>query len=323
MNILITGAAGFLAGPLYREARRLWQACRLVRTDLAAGPGIAACDLLDAGEARALVRRARPDLVFHLAGTARPLPPAQLWTAHVTATLNLLEALRRTPGCGAARVVVSGSSAEYGQARGTATERTPADPVTDYGRSKHAQTLAALSGRHFGLGIMVARIFNVSGPGIPEHLAPGAFARQIAAIARAAGSAGTVLTGNLAAQRDYLDVRDVARALAAVARRGRTGEVYNVCSGRTVAMKELLDVLIAASRCRIKIVRDPSRWRPVDVPHLAGSHAKLTASSGWLPRVPLKKSLADTLAYHLAQGRQVPEGADVLRSPKRGLAKMD
>lgn len=272
----------------------------MVRTDLRLGPDIKACDLLDAESTRKLVAGCRPDLVFHLAGTARPLDPDSLWRAHVTATINLLEALRHATG--RVRVVVSGSSAEYGPARRLVTEKTPPDPVTDYGRSKHCQTLAALSGRHLGLVVLVARIFNVSGPGIPEHLAPGSFASQIAAVARR-GDSGRVLTGNLAPRRDYLDVRDAASALADIARHGLDGEVYNVCSGKTLPMSELLRILIAASGCRIAVGRDPSRWRPVDVPRLAGSHAKLTALSGWTPKIPLARSLADTLASYLLRSR--------------------
>jgi GDP-4-dehydro-6-deoxy-D-mannose reductase len=336
LNILITGAAGFLAGPTCREALHRWPRARVFRSDLRPEPGIRPCDLLEPESARRLVAASRPDLVFHLAGMARSADPGTLWRAHVTTTINLMEALQalRTR----TRVVLSGSSAEYGAARGVVTERTPPDPVTDYGRSKHCQTLAALSFRHEGLEVLIARIFNVAGPGTPEWLAPGAFAGQIADIARKGGSgrplshqrrsgtpapetpgsgrplshqrrsgtpapetpgSGRVLTGNLAAERDYLDVRDAAAALAAIARHGRDGEVYNVCSGRTIAMADLLQKMIAASGRRISVVRDPARWRPVDVRRLAGSQSKLTTLCGWKPSIPLEESLAATLRSRL------------------------
>ncbi|MBI5625078.1 MAG: NAD-dependent epimerase/dehydratase family protein [Elusimicrobia bacterium] len=297
-RILVTGAAGFLAGPLHLEVRRRWPSARVTRTDARPGPGIRACDLLDPDQTRRLVSACRPDLVFHLAGTASPRPPDELWRVHVTATIELMEALKRIPG--RARVVLSGSSAEYGAAAGMVTERAPSEPVTEYGRSKAAQTLAALSFRHEGLSVLVARIFNVSGPGIPASLAPGAFAAQISALGAAGGS---ILTGNLTPQRDYLDVRDVASALADIAGFGQDGGIYNVCSGRTVPMREILDRLIAASGLRIVVGRDPARRRPVDVPRLAGSHARLTALNGWKPRIPLVRSLADTLVSCRCSGR--------------------
>lgn len=297
--ILITGAAGFLGRHLGRELKARSPAARIVRTDIVAGPGIVPCDLIDPAAARELVRRVRPTLVFHLAGTTRPLPPAQLWKAHVSATIGLFEALRRVPGGRPCSVVVSGSSAEYGPVRGTATESTPPDPVTAYGRSKLCQSLAARSYAHLGFKVMTARIFNVSGPGIPDCLAPGTFSRQIAAIA-AGPRRGRVLTGNLTARRDYVDVRDAARALVDIGKLGAGGETYNVCYGRTLSIGRLLDLLVAASGCRIDVVQDPRLIRRVDIPELAGSHAKLTRLSGWAPRIPVGESLADTLRWYLS-----------------------
>ncbi len=174
-KILVTGAGGFLAGPLLEQLKARTGVFRLARTP---GPGRIACDLADPVCARDAVRRLRPDLIYHLAGVTRAPDWNGLWRAHVSATINLLEALAAAGR--PVRVIIAASSAEYGAAGGArrAREDSPLEPVTLYGSCKLSQTLAALSFNRDGLEIIAARIFNVLGPGTPENLAPGAFARM-------------------------------------------------------------------------------------------------------------------------------------------------
>ncbi|MFA5139665.1 MAG: GDP-mannose 4,6-dehydratase [Elusimicrobiota bacterium] len=312
-RILVTGGTGFLARPLVELLRRNLPPGRLQVTSLVPGPGVLKSDLLDAGSARRLVERTRPELVFHLAGmsASASTPPDVLWRVHVTATLNLFKALRALPS--RARVVVVGSSREYGSAgAGRLRETSPTEPVGEYGASKLGQTLAALSFCRQGLDVRVARIFNVFGQGMPKTLALGSFASQIAAI-EAGVRPAQIRVGNLSSRRDYVDVRDVARALALLARWGESGEVYNVCSGRSLTMKWLLRKMLSMSQTRIAVVLDPGRVRAGDVSSMAGSHAKLTRATGWTPKVPLEKSLRDTLAWHRqAWGFREPEGRHIL-----------
>lgn len=284
-RILVTGAGGFLAGPLLK---RLRGRARVI------APSRAACDLTDARAARALVRRARPDLVYHLAGVTRAPDWNGLWKPHVTATVNLLSALAESGR--RVRVVVAASSAEYGAAGGArrAREDGPLEPVTVYGSCKLAQTMAALSFSRGPLEVLAARIFNVLGTGTPENLAPGSFARQIARIA-AGLQPPEVVVGDLSARRDYVDVRDVASALEAIARRGLPGECYNVGSGRSVPMTSILRGLASAAGVSPRERVDPARRRPSEVKDLAADLRKISAL-GWKPRIPLSRSLADTLA---------------------------
>jgi GDP-4-dehydro-6-deoxy-D-mannose reductase len=215
----------------------------------------------------------------------------------VTSTANLLDALStHAPG---ARVVVAGSSAEYGVVRDSPVgEDCPTDPVNDYGSSKLAQTLLALSYRHQGLDVRVARIFNAMGPGMPESLALGSFARQIADIEEGR-QPPKILVGNLSSSRDYVDARDVARALLLLSRRGRSGGIYNVCSGRVQRMDALLRQLLSLASKSISVVRDPGRIRRGEVSRIFGSPAKLRRDTGWTPQIPLPQSLRDTLRWHL------------------------
>ncbi|MBI3298590.1 MAG: NAD(P)-dependent oxidoreductase [Elusimicrobia bacterium] len=286
-RVLVTGANGFLASALLPLLKK-----RLPRAKVVAASRKTS-DLADCGAARRLIARARPDLVMHLAGARPPADLDALWRDNVTATIRLCAALRGT----GARLVVAGSSGEYGPApKRPVSEDFPANPLTLYGRVKHAQTLAALSFVHEGLDVRVARLFNVLGPGTPESLAPGAFAAQAARLERAGG--GTLKVGDLRPTRDYIDVRDAAAGLLAVALAPALSGCTNVCSGRGVAMSQVLEGILDAARAPLKAVRDPARLRAVEVRGITGSHARLTRAAGWRPRVALERSLKDTLAWH-------------------------
>ena len=291
-RILVTGAGGFLAGPLLERLRGRGRIFRLSRTPAA---GRIACDLADAAAARDVVRRVRPDLVYHLAGVTRAPDWNGLWRPHVTATVNLLEAL--AAGGRPARVIVAASSAEYGAAGGAprAREDSPLEPVTVYGSCKLAQTMAALSYNRGSLEVAAARIFNVLGPGTPENLAPGAFARQIARVA-AGLQPPEISVGDLSPRRDYVDARDVAAALEAIARGGLPGECYNVGSGRSVPMSAVLRGLARAAGVQVTLRVDPARCRPSEVKDLAADTRRIRGL-GWRPMISFSHSLSDTLAW--------------------------
>ncbi|MDX6769821.1 MAG: GDP-mannose 4,6-dehydratase [Elusimicrobiota bacterium] len=285
-RVLLTGAGGFLAGPL---AQRL----RGRRPFLSRHRDL---DLSDAASARALVRDARPSLVFHLAGRTRPGSWEDYWKSHATATVNLLEALSSEGR--PVKVVLVGSAAEYGAAGGrrVVREDAPLEPLSLYGASKLAQTLAALSYNRGPVSVVVARLFNVLGPGTPDNLAPGAFARQVAAI-EAGRQPPELLVGDLSPRRDYLDARDAAEALLALGARGRGGECYNVGAGRSTSMRAVLDGLLAASTAAVAVRVDPARLRKAEVQDLAADARKLRRETGWRPRFTLARSLADTLDW--------------------------
>ncbi len=291
-RVLITGGRGFLAGPLIA---RLKDRAEVFAVGLSKSPGVAAFDLTDPSAARAAVRMIRPDEVYHLAGTTRQGTWDAVWRAHVSTTVNLLEALvaRATP----VRVVISGSSAEYGAAGGgrSPTESADPQPTTLYGAAKLAQTLAALSYARAGLEVVVARIFNVLGPGTPDNLAPGAFARQIARIAGGLQPPEAAV-GDLSARRDYVDVRDTAAALEVLMRRGVSGQCYNVGSGRSTPMSDILHGLAATAQVALRTRVDPARLRRSEVRDLAANTGKIRAL-GWSPKISLEQSLADTLTW--------------------------
>jgi GDP-4-dehydro-6-deoxy-D-mannose reductase len=255
-------------------------------------------DLTQDGWIAELLQQQRPTHVIHLAGVAEGAAGGSLvqYEVNLIATLRLLEAIRSSgldPW-----ILVASSSAVYGDAESKdlpLTEDEPFRPVNHYGVSKAAQELAALGAfLNDRLRTVRVRTFNLIGPGQPSTLVASDLARQIAQAERADRPV-VLRVGNLAARRDYTDVRDAARAYALLAARAEAGEVYNVCSGRSHAVQECVDILSRLARVPVTVQVDEARMRPVDLPNQVGSPDRLRAATGWEPRIPLDASLKDLL----------------------------
>jgi GDP-4-dehydro-6-deoxy-D-mannose reductase len=180
------------------------------------------------------------------------------------------------------------------------TETAPFRPATPYAASKAAAEMAALQA-HLGWGLDVIRVrpFTHTGPGQTTRFFVPNMARQIV---EAATSGATALrTGNLTVRRDLLDVRDVVRAYRLLAERGAPGEVYNVCSGRSVALDEVVGRLLTLAGSSLAVTTDPARLRPVDLRDLRGDPARLHQATGWAPEYSLEETLTDVLAYWQTQ----------------------
>jgi GDP-4-dehydro-6-deoxy-D-mannose reductase len=147
-----------------------------------------------------------------------------------------------------------------------------------------------------GVEVCIARPFNHIGPRQNPFFAAPGFARRIADIER--GLWPPVITvGNLEAKRELTDVRDTVRAYVAIVERGRPGRPYNVCTGEAVAIRHLLDLLIARARVQVTVEVDPSRYRPNDTPILVGDPSRLRDEIGWAPQISLEQTVDDLLAY--------------------------
>lgn len=289
-TLFLTGAAGFVGRHLASLARA--EGHEVVGVDRRDVEGAHTVDLRDADRLRSVLERARPTWVVHLAGVLRSPDALAFYGAHVEGTVALLEAVVRLPT--RPRVVLASSSAVYGRATGVLREDQPAAPLTHYAASKLAQeVVAARAGAADGLEVVVARSFNVVGPGQPETLAAGAFARQIALAERTGRR--EISVGELGATRDFVDVRDVARAYLALAARGRPGGVYNVCSGVGTTLRALLDELLLAARVPVEVRFDAGRRQAHDVPVQIGDRSRIGSEVQWAPTIPLRQSLIDLL----------------------------
>jgi GDP-4-dehydro-6-deoxy-D-mannose reductase len=191
-------------------------------------------------------------------------------------------------------VLITGSALVYRPSSTLISEDDPIGPSDPYGVSKLAQEMLAMRAQH--APVFVARPFNHAGPRQAPSYSTSSFARQIAHIE--AGRAAPVLrVGNLESRRDITDVRDIVRAYVAIVERGRPQRPYNVCSGQAYRVRDLLDALVSLSHVPIAVELDPARLRPSDNPVIAGDRSRLTAETGWVPRIPIEQTLADLLDY--------------------------
>jgi GDP-4-dehydro-6-deoxy-D-mannose reductase len=239
-----------------------------------------------------------PDVVYHLAGWADVgaswRDPVGVLRVNAEGTLHVLRA------CEAAsveRVLAVASADVYGvvtPADLPLTEASPLRPTSPYAASKAAADALALQAfLGHGLGVIRVRPFNHLGPGQSEGFVAPALAARIARAER--DGLDSITVGNLSARRDMTDVRDVVRAYRLLVERGEPGEVYNVCSGRDIAIQELADILVGLARRPIALEPDPSLLRPVDLPVLRGDSSKLRAATGWAPELAVEQTLADLL----------------------------
>ena len=289
--MLVTGRSGFVGGWLVGHLADIGDDIVALDDDL---------DILDEAALTDAVVAAAPDAICHLAAQASVgaswKDPATTFSVNTIGTVRLLAAAE---ACGARPRVLLISSAEvYGAVTPhelpLREDRTLA-PASPYAASKAAAEMAGIGawlGR--GLEVLRARPFNHTGPGQrPDFVVPS-LARQVAQV-RATG-APSLLAGNLEARRDIADVRDVVVAYRALLEHGAPGEVYNVCTGRSVAIADVARALLDAEGLDVPIEVDPARIRPIDIPELRGDPAALTAATGWSPSIPLDQTLRDILA---------------------------
>jgi GDP-4-dehydro-6-deoxy-D-mannose reductase len=295
---LVTGATGFAGGHLLAHLSSLGIRAHAWahRATPAAADGAAtwsAVDLLDRRAVREALAATRPSAIYHCAGIADVhgtwSAPAHALRVNAIGTHYVVDAARELElEC---RVLVTGSALVYRQSPDPLTEDHEIGPATPYGVSKLAQEMTACES---AVDVLLARPFNHAGPGQSPAYATSAFAQQIADIE--AGRREAVLrVGNLDAKRDITDVRDTVRAYHALVERGIVRRPYNVCSGRAYSMRALLDILLSLARVRVRVELDPARLRPSDTPVVHGSHARLTADTGWEPRIPIEQTLSDLL----------------------------
>ncbi len=283
---LVTGGSGFLGRHLlHRLDREPVEVVALGRRPIGGRARFVAADLFDAPRLSRTLEEAAPAVVFHLAGKTPPADPETLDRSNRVATLRLIDALA---GLGRpARLVVAGSAAELGP---VPVEDLPvgeaysARPDGDYGRSKLEATGAVL-----GAGGIVARVFNPIGPGTPTSQALGRFAASLAL----GDGPITLAVGDLSPRRDFVDARDVAEALVALAGRARSG-LYHVGTGESRSVGEGLDLLIRLSGRPVQVEVD--RSRPSGPSDSRADIGRIRAEVGWSPRLPFERSVADLWA---------------------------
>jgi GDP-4-dehydro-6-deoxy-D-mannose reductase len=259
-------------------------------------------DLKDIVSLNKCLAEIKPDRIFHLAAQSFVptswLCPAETFAINAIGQINLFEAvlsLKLSP-----KIQVAGSSEEYGLVNADEIpmkETNPLRPLSPYAVSKVAQDLLAFQYyKSYGLRTVRTRGFNHTGPRRGEVFICSNFAKQIAEIEKKKKEP-VIYVGNLEARRDFTDVRDIVRGYWLCLEKGEDGEVYNVGTGKTYSMREILDLLLSMSKIKVKVEVDPQRLRPSDVPVLLSDCTKLKELTGWQPKIPIRQSLEDLLNY--------------------------
>jgi GDP-4-dehydro-6-deoxy-D-mannose reductase len=297
---LVTGATGFLGRHLLAELReRPEPGVEVVAMGRRRPPdwpraAFFEADLVDPWSVACAIRSARPSVVFHLAGKTPPASALELYYANTVATALLLEALRERDR--PARLVLAGSAAELGpvdEANLPVGEGHPCRPRDAYGLSKWLATTAALAARP-PVEAVVGRIFNPLGPGTPENQALGRFAARLAD-----ASCTELVVGNLDTRRDIIDVRDAARALVALAQRGRAGQVYHIGTGRSHGVRAGLDHLLACCGRPVRIETDDGLAAHAGPRDSRADIGRISRDTGWTPQISWGQSLDDLWAEAL------------------------
>ena len=294
---LITGSLGFVGKYLREELES--NNYDVIGVDVREAEKTIKCDLLNAAETLKAIQGINPDVIIHLAGQADVglswKIPQKTLVLNVLAAINLLEAVRAVNPT--TRVVLVGSSDEYGQLgkKGiNVREDIPLNPQTPYAVSKMAQEqLASVYVRAYGLNICMTRSFNHCGAGQREGFLFPDFASGVVRVEN--GIDECMKVGNLTSSRDFTHVKDVVRAYRLLAEKGKSGEVYNIGSGKTYSAQEILGKMVAMAKLDVPVKQDPSRMRPSETPVICCNHDKLTQDTGWCPQINIDDIILDVL----------------------------
>ncbi|HYB70382.1 MAG TPA: GDP-mannose 4,6-dehydratase [Candidatus Bathyarchaeia archaeon] len=312
MRVLITGITGFVGSYMAEHALACgaevygssrWRS----KTDnidrLRGKITLIESDLRDLSSVRALLETSNPDYVVHLAAQSFVgvswQAPAETLSTNIISQVNLLEAIRGLKM--SPRFLAVGSSEEYGLVHPDELpikESNPLRPLSPYAVSKVAQDMMGYQYfKSYGLPIIRTRAFNHEGPRRGDVFVTSSFAKQVAEI-EVGDRDPVIYVGDLKPRRDFSDVRDIVRGYWRLLERGEPGEVYNLCSGHSWSIQQVLDFLLEQSRVKnITVTVDPARLRPSDVMVLEGDATKVRTATGWAPEIPLERTLRDLLGY--------------------------
>jgi GDP-4-dehydro-6-deoxy-D-mannose reductase len=291
MRALITGGKGFVGQWLATHLKDCGDEVVIVDVET---------DVADGAALRKVVTDAGPEAIYHLAAMTHVGEswenPSEVLRVNVLGTAELLASARSLPQ--SPTVLVVSSAEVYGVVSPSDLplgEDAPTNPATPYAASKLAAEAFALQAwRGYRQPVIVVRPFNHIGPGQSPNFAVPALAKRIVEARRS--GATSLRVGTLTTRRDFTDVRDVVVAYRLLVQQGTPGSIYNVCSGRDVAISEVADALLALAGAELELVTDPELVRPVDVPVLRGDASLLASVTGWSPSIPLATTLADVLA---------------------------
>lgn len=313
MRILITGLTGFVGSYLTEYLRNkkrieifgttfgepdkyfksIFPACK---TKLFNG------DLRNKNFVDKIVKKSKPDAVVHLAALSAPADSwkiaEQILTNNMLSQLNILDSVKETNV--KAKVLIVSSGQVYGEVKPSEiplTEKSSLKPNSPYSVSKLTQEFLGYQYfNNYKMSVVILRPLNHIGPRQEGNFAIPSFVKQIVEIEKGIKSP-VIEVGNLKAQRDFMDVRDVCRAYVLALEKCKAGEIYNIASGKAYKMKSILDTLLKNSKVKIQVKINKDFFRPMDIPILTADYSKFKKATGWKPRISLEHTLKETLDY--------------------------
>lgn len=303
-RVLVTGCSGFLASHLLKLLQQDGKSKIFGITEVPgfSYPHVEVCqmDIRRRDDMFHLLQNIRPDITFHLAAVTNVgfawKNPYLTYEVNFFGSSNLLEAI--LPVAPHSRLVLMSSAEVYrSDGKTPINEGSPTQSQNPYALSKLVmEMLGDLYWKTHGLNVCKLRAFNFTGPGQDVKFVASDFASQIAAIEKGKQEA-VIRVGNLAAIRDFSDVRDMARYVQVIGQRGKAGEVYNLGSGRSYSINKILDILLSLARKSIRVEVDAEKFRPLDNPQINSDCSRIKTEFGLRPEFAMEKTLFDLLNY--------------------------
>jgi len=297
-TILVTGASGFVGTYFCEYIKKIRPDLTLVAMDIRKSlvpcDSFIVSDFISDDNINSVILEYKPGVIIHLAGIFGTDDMSTLYKINVIPVVKILESMRFiVPN---ASFITAGSAAEYGRPDSSLipiSESCPCVPISAYGQSKHLATqITQFYHTKYGMSTMVIRPFQLLGNGVPERLAPGAFARRIKdAILN---NREKIKVGNLESSRDFLDVRDAVRAIWMLSINPSSGDIFNLCSSKPIKMYNLLDMMLRVSGADLEIETEAELLKGQDdVDIIYGDNSQIRKIYGWAPQIGLEDSLRD------------------------------
>lgn len=293
-TILITGVNGLVGSCLRQLIDAKFSNAHIIGIDRAVNSNYhesIVLDLLDSTAVQQFIQDTHLDYIFHVAGVINSHDWNTLYQGNVQTTIHLIEAVRKSsPHC---RIIIAGSAAEYGNVAECdlpITENHFPKPISPYGVSKFWQTVIAQYYANRGVDVVIGRMFNLSGRGISENLVIGSIIEQMKKIQNGQAEPKLFL-GNTKTKRDFIDLIDACNGLGQLALEGRTGEIYNICSGRAVSIENIVKMIIDLSGMRIIVEIDENLIKDEDIHNSYGSNQKILNETKWEKKISLHESI--------------------------------
>lgn len=308
MKALITGCNGFVGRYLRSELQK--NDYEVIGVDINVNSDLdLAIDILNYNEIHDVIVKHKPDIIFHLAGQASVskswIIPQKTVELNIIGSLNILEAVRQ--GGLKSRILLIGSSDQYGKIQKDQcpiSETTEQKPMTPYAVTKRTQEdMGKIYAEAYNMDVCMTRSFNHVGVGQAIGFVIPDLAYGIARIE--AGLDEKLTVGNLEAYRDFSDVRDIVRAYRMIAEKGKSGTVYNIGSGSTYQIKELLGILLKNANKPIQVISDHTRMRVADTPVLQCDYSLLKKDTGWKPEISIEDTLYQMLEHYRKEVKQM------------------